>query len=46
MPNLVPKVLTGEKTSTWRLFDDKNLTAGDDFLMINKKTGEKFAKGR
>lgn len=27
---LVPLVLSGEKTSTWRLFDDKNLSAGDE----------------
>jgi len=24
-PNLVPKILSGEKTSIWRLFDDKDL---------------------
>lgn len=46
MPHLVPKVLSGEKTSTWRLFDDKKLTEGDEFLMINKETGEEFAKGK
>lgn len=26
---LVPLVLSGEKTATWRLFDDKDLAAGD-----------------
>ncbi len=26
---LIPLVLSGEKNSTWRLFDDKNLTVGD-----------------
>ena len=46
MPHLVPKVLSGEKTSTWRLFDDKNLQIGDEFLMINKETSEEFAKGK
>jgi len=45
-PHLISQIISGEKTSTWRLFDDKNLTAGDDFLMINKETGEEFAKGR
>ena len=45
-PNLVPMILSGEKISTWRLFDDKDLTEGDRFLMINKETGEEFAKGR
>ena len=46
MPHLVPKVLSGKKTSTWRLFDDKNLTEGDEFIMVNKETGEDFAKGK
>jgi hypothetical protein len=46
MPHLVPKVLSGEKTSTWRLFDDKNLTEGDEFIMINKETGKEFAKAK
>lgn len=46
MPHLVPQVLSGVKTSTWRLFDDKNLTEGDDLLMLNKETGEEFAKAR
>ena len=46
MPNLVPLVLSGEKTSTWRLFDDKDLQDGDDLAMINKETGEEFAKAK
>jgi hypothetical protein len=25
--NLIPLILSGEKTSTWRIFDDKNLSA-------------------
>lgn len=28
-PELSAKILSGEKTSTWRLFDDKNLQKGD-----------------
>lgn len=43
-PNLVPLVLSGEKTSTWRLFDDKDLQKGDELILINKETGEEFAK--
>lgn len=42
--NLVPLVLSGEKTSTWRLFDDKNLQVGDDVVFVNKATGEVFAE--
>lgn len=43
-PNLVSKVLDGEKTSTWRLFDDKDLRVGDELVLVNKETGEEFAK--
>lgn len=44
MPHLVPMVLSGEKTSTWRLFDDKDLQKGDELILINKETGEEFSK--
>jgi len=43
-PDLVPLVLSGEKTVTWRLFDDKNLQVGDELALVNKGTGEEFAK--
>jgi len=43
-PNLVSMVLSGEKTSTWRLFDDKDLCVGDELVLINKETGEEFAR--
>ena len=45
-PELVPLILSGEKTSTWRLFDDKNLSVGDKLSFINRTTGEEFAKER
>ncbi len=41
-PNLVPKILTGEKTTTWRLFDDKDLREGDALTFVNTQTGEAF----
>lgn len=41
---LEPLVLSGEKVSTWRLFDDKDLSKNDEILFINKETGEEFAK--
>lgn len=44
--NLVSLVLSGEKTSTWRLFDDKDLSIGDELILINQKTGGEFARGR
>ena len=41
--NLIPLILSGKKTSTWRLFDDKNLSVGDELIFINKATAEQFA---
>ena len=43
-PILVPLVLSGEKISTWRLWDDKNLTTGDIVEFANSETLEVFAK--
>lgn len=37
-------ILKGEKVSTWRLFDDKDLQTGDKVDLINWNTGEKFAE--
>lgn len=44
--NLVPLVLSREKTSTWRLFDDKDLQKGDELSFIDRATGQEFAKAR
>lgn len=41
-PDLVLKILSGEKTSTWRLFDDKDLAEGDVLLFLNKESLEPF----
>lgn len=41
-PHLVQKIIKGEKTSTWRLFDDKDLQEKDNLSFIDKETGEKF----
>lgn len=45
-PNLITLVLSGEKTCTWRLFDDKNLQVGDELSLVNKENGEEFAKAK
>ena len=45
-PHLVPLVLNGSKTTTWRLFDDKDLQVGDEFEMLHSETQEKFATGK
>ena len=41
-PNLVAQILGGEKTSTWRLYDDKDLQKHDQLLFLNKATLEEF----
>jgi len=41
---LVPLILAGDKTSTWRLFDDKDLEEGDELDFVNKETGGHFAR--
>src|SRR3989344_800115 len=40
--HLVEKILRGEKTSTWRLFDDKNIQENDRLIFIHKETGAEF----
>lgn len=44
-PELCTQILAGTKTSTWRLFDDKDLTAGDELTFVNKETLESFGTG-
>lgn len=43
---LIPLILSGEKTATWRLFDDKDLRVGDELVFVNKSTGQEFARAR
>lgn len=42
---LVEKILSGEKTSTWRLFDDKDLQVGDKLDFVNSDTKKSFGTG-
>jgi len=42
--NLVPLILLGQKTSTWRMFDDKDLKTRDHLIFINLDTNEEFAQ--
>ena len=41
-PYLIDKILSGEKKSTWRLFDDKDLKKGDEVIFLNWETKEPF----
>lgn len=43
-PNLIKEILEGRKTTTWRLFDDKDLQVGDKLEFLNLETLEKFAE--
>jgi hypothetical protein len=45
-PHLAEMIRTGEKTSTWRLFDDKNLQEGDDVARCENGNDEPFAQAR
>lgn len=41
--DLVPLVLSGEKTTTWRLWDDKSLKGGDIITFIKRPESKPFA---
>ena len=43
---LVPLVLSGQKNSTWRLFDDKNLSVGDDIELREFGKDDSFASAK
>ena len=44
--NLVPMILSGQKTATWRMFDEKRLAAGDELSFVDRSTGKCFAQAR
>jgi len=43
---LVDPILKGEKFITWRLWDEKDLSEGDEIGLIDKSTGESFSKAK
>lgn len=43
---LVQLVISGEKNSTWRLFDDKDLQVNDNVDLINWNTKKVFGKAQ
>lgn len=43
-PSLVPGILCGTKTTTWRLFDDKDLREGDELSLLDSATRREFAE--
>lgn len=42
--HLAQLILKGEKTATWRLFDDKDLQQGDELQLIEWETGKEFGR--
>ncbi len=42
-PELIPLIMSGEKTTTWRLWDDKSLQVGDQISFLNSLTKDEFA---
>lgn len=42
--DFVKEIIEGRKTTTWRLFDDKDLKTGDRLSLVDSQTGEVFAK--
>lgn len=44
--DLVPLILSGQKVSTWRLWDNKNLQKGDIVDFLESGTEKRFATTR
>jgi hypothetical protein len=44
--HLSEQILAGTKTTTWRLFDDKDFRAGDHVSFVVWETGELFAQAQ
>ncbi|MEK7174673.1 MAG: ASCH domain-containing protein [Patescibacteria group bacterium] len=42
--HLVAPIILGEKVSTWRIFDDKNLAVGDELSFVEAGTTKEFAR--
>ncbi len=45
-PELQAQILSGTKTTTWRLFDDKNLQESDELIFLNKENLERFGTAK
>ncbi len=43
-PPLPEKVLSGEKTITWRINDEKNLSCGDELSLLRSTNTSEFAR--
>jgi hypothetical protein len=45
-PKHTNNILLGKKTNTWRLFDDKDLSVGDELALEDSTNGRIFAKAK
>lgn len=45
-PELIPKIIDENYTTTWRLFDNKQISLGDVVELVNSQNNEVFAKAR
>ena len=45
-PDLIPLILSGKKTSTWRLWDDKDLKINDRLELLKKGSDAKFGQAK
>lgn len=43
VPELIPLILNGQKTTTWRLHDDKNLSPKKIIDLVNAESNQQFA---
>ncbi|HAP73778.1 TPA: hypothetical protein DCZ46_00720 [Candidatus Campbellbacteria bacterium] len=43
---LADMILSNTKDTTWRLFDDKDLSAGDEISFLVWETGEEFKRAK
>ncbi len=44
--HFIPEILNGTKNTTWRLFDDKDLSVGDEIELVEKETLSKFGEAK
>lgn len=44
--HFIPEILSGNKNTTWRLFDDKNLSVGDEVELVEKESLSKFGEAK
>jgi len=43
-PELIPDILSGKKTNTWRIWSEKYVLPGDEVSLVNLQTNKPFAR--